>query len=117
LQLASFIDIFGDIMPVACARCRTKGLICRVHVHLGCCNECNCSNADNCDIRISEEEWGIIQVEREQLQERLAAIQREAVEIGEALQRNAVRAAEIISVEESNIQRLEREEAAASSKG
>jgi hypothetical protein len=117
LQLASFIDIFGDIMPVACARCRTKGLVCRVHVHSGRCNECNRSNADNCDIRISEEEWGIIRTEREQLQERLAAIQREAVEIGEALQRNAVRAAEMISVEESNIQRLEREEAAASSKG
>jgi hypothetical protein len=50
------------------------------------------------------------------LQERLAAIQRKAVEIREALQRNAIHAAEIISVEESNIQRLEREEAAASSK-
>jgi hypothetical protein len=50
------------------------------------------------------------------LQERLAAIQHKAVKIREALQRNAVHAAEIILVEKSNIQRLEREEAAASLK-
>jgi hypothetical protein len=50
------------------------------------------------------------------LQERLVAIQQEAAEISKALQQNAVRAAEMISVKKSNIQRLEREEAAASSK-
>jgi hypothetical protein len=56
LQLASFIDIFRDIMPVACARCRIKGLIYRVHMHSSRYNKYNYLNADNCDIRISEEE-------------------------------------------------------------
>jgi hypothetical protein len=61
-------------MPIACAQYRIKGLICRVHMHSSRCNEYNRLNADNCDIRISEEEWGIIRAEQEQLQERLAAI-------------------------------------------
>jgi hypothetical protein len=56
LNLASFIDLFGDIMPVACCNCRNAGLVCRVHIKSGRCGECNRSNAKDCNIRISENE-------------------------------------------------------------
>jgi hypothetical protein len=61
-------------MPIACAQYRIKSLIYRMHMHSSRYNKYNYSNADNCDIQISKEEWGIIRAEQEQLQERLAAI-------------------------------------------
>jgi hypothetical protein len=50
LQLASFINIFKDIMLIACAQYCIKDLIYRVHMHSSRYNKYNRSNADNCDI-------------------------------------------------------------------
>jgi hypothetical protein len=114
LNLASYIDIYGDVMPVSCHNCRRQNLVCRVHVRSGRCNECNRSNAKDCNIRISENEWSVIKEEKDRLQARLEALEREAAEVRRALRENADRAAEAISVEESEIQRLEQQEASLS---
>ena len=111
LDLANFIDSFGDVMPVACRNCRENGLVCRVHIRSGRCNECNRSNSKTCNIRISENEWSTIKEEKDRLQARLLEIEREKLEIQEALKENADRAAEAIAVEEADIQRLEQQEA------
>ena len=111
LALADFIDSFGDVMPVACRNCRENGLVCRVHIRSGRCNECNRSNSKTCNIRISENEWSTIKEEKDRLQARLLEIEREKLEIQEALKENADRAAEAIAVEEADIQRLEQQEA------
>jgi hypothetical protein len=117
LDLASFIDIYGDVMPVACRNCRIANRVCRVHVRSGRCNECNRSNAKDCNIKISENEWSVIKAEKDRLQARLDALQQEEREVKKALEENAARAAEAISVEEASIQRLEEQEAAVSSLG
>jgi hypothetical protein len=111
LALADFIDSFGDVMPVACRNCRENGLVCRVHIRSGRCNECNRSNSKTCNIRISENEWSTIKEEKDRLQSRLLDLEREKLEIQEALRSNAERAAEAIAVEEADIQRLEQQEA------
>ena len=111
LALADFIDSFGDVMPVACRNCRESGLVCRVHIRSGRCNECNRSNSKTCNIRISENEWSTIKEEKDRLQARLLEIEREKLEIQQALKENADRASEAIAVEEADIQRLERQEA------
>jgi hypothetical protein len=113
LNLAGFIDIFGDVMPVACRNCRVAGLVCQVHVRSGRCNECNRRNLKTCNIRISEGEWALIRQERERLQARLDAIKKEEAEVKKALEENAERAAEAISVEEAGIVLLEQQEATA----
>ena len=112
LNLADFIDIFGDVMPVACRNCREAGLVCRVHIRSGRCNECNRSNSKTCNIRISENEWSTIKEEKDRLQARLLEIEKEKLEIQQALKENADRAAEAIAVEEADIIRLEQQEAA-----
>lgn len=112
LNLADFIDIFGDVMPVACRNCREAGLVCRVHIRSGRCNECNRSNSKTCNIRISENEWSTIKEEKDRLQARLLEIEKEKLEIQQALKKNADRAAEAIAVEEADILRLEQQEAA-----
>jgi hypothetical protein len=112
-NLAVYINLYGDIMPVACRNCRVAGLVCRVHVRLGRCNECNRRNLKSCNIRISENEWVLIRQERERLQARLGAIKNEEAEVQKALQENAERAAEAISVEEAGISLLEQQEATA----
>lgn len=113
LDLAVFIDLYGDVMPVACSNCREAKRVCRVHISSGRCSECNRSNAKDCNIRISADEWEAIRAEKERLQSRLEAVELEAQELRQALRRNADRAAEAISVEEANIQLLEQQEAAA----
>jgi hypothetical protein len=100
LNLAVYIDLYGDIMPVACRNCRVAGLVCQVHVRSGQCNECNQRNLKSCNIRISESEWVLIRQDRERLQARLEAVKKEEAEVQKALQENAKRAAEAISVEE-----------------
>jgi hypothetical protein len=100
-------------MPVTCQNCRVAGLVCRVHVRSGRCNECNQRNLKSCNIRISENEWVLIRQERERLQARLEAIKKEEAEVQRALQENAERAAEAISVEEASISLLEQQEATA----
>jgi hypothetical protein len=114
LELASHIDIFGDVMPVACRNCRDQGLVCKVHVQSGRCNECNRKNSKTCNIRISANEWAVIREERERLLARREAIRKEEAEVDKALRENAARAAEAISVEEANITLLEQQEAVAS---
>jgi hypothetical protein len=113
LNLADYIDLFGDVMPVACRNCREAGLVCRVHVRSGRCNECNRSNSKTCNIRISSDEWSTIKEEKERLQARLYEIQKEELEIKKALAENADRAAEAIAVEEMEIQRIEQQESTA----
>jgi septal ring factor EnvC (AmiA/AmiB activator) len=115
LHLATVIDTFGSVMPVACSNCRSAGLVCKVHVRSGRCNECNRSNAKNCNIRISENEWNSILEDRRRLQARLEELEKEKSDVERALRDNADRAAEAISVEGAEIQRLEQEEASASS--
>jgi stress response protein YsnF len=55
----------------------------------------------------------LIRQERERLQARLEAIKKEEAEVQKALQENAERAAEAISVEEASISLLEQQEATA----
>jgi hypothetical protein len=100
-------------MPVACRNCRSSGLVCRVHIRSGRCNECNRHNLKNCNIRISEKEWSLIRQERERLQARLEAIKKEEAEVQRALRDNAERAAGAISVEEASISLLEQQESMA----
>ncbi|KAF2748467.1 hypothetical protein M011DRAFT_466871, partial [Sporormia fimetaria CBS 119925] len=117
LSLASFIDDFGDIMPVACRNCRVAGLSCRVHVRSGRCNECNRKNLRNCNIQISENEWVEIRDEKNRLQARLDELRqkeeemrKEKQEIQEALRVNAEKAAEAIAVEDASLTLLEQQE-------
>jgi hypothetical protein len=100
-------------MPVACRNCRAAGLVCRVYIRSGRCNECNRRNLKTCNIRISEKEWVLIRQERERLQARLETIKKEEAEVQQALRENAERAAEAISVEEASISLLEQQEATA----
>ena len=113
LNLAIYIDLYRDVMPVACRNCWVAGLVCRVHVRSGRCNECNRRNLKSCNIRILENEWVLIRQERERLQARLEAIKKEEAEVQKALQENAERAAEAILVEEASISLLEQQEATA----
>jgi hypothetical protein len=113
LNLAAFIDLFGNVMPVACRNCRIAGVVCKVHVRSGRCNECNRHNLKTCNIRISANEWSVIREERERLIARAEANKKEAAEIAKALRENEDRAAEAISVEEANIAVLEQQEATA----
>jgi hypothetical protein len=112
LELAAHIDLFGDIMPVACRNCRDAGLVCKVHIQSGRCNECNRKNSKTCNIRISASEWAVIRAERERLLARREELKKEEAELDRALKENAERAAEAIAVEEANIVLLEQREAA-----
>ena len=104
-------------MPVACSNCREAGLVCRVHVRSGRCNECNRANRKNCNIRVSADEWSVIKAEKDRLQSRLAELKREQLQIEEALRINAEKASEAIAVEEAAIVRLEQAEASSSGNG
>lgn len=113
LNLASHIDLFGDIMPVACRNCRDAGLVCKVHVSSGRCNECNRRKLKTCNIRISAKEWAVIRSERERLLARPEELKKEEAELDKALKENATRAAEAIAEKEASIELLEQQEAVA----
>ena len=69
-NLGHFIDSFGDKMPKACSNCRRKGLECKVHVRSGICGKCHLSGGQKtCDVRVTQEEWSRLVLERARLLE------------------------------------------------
>jgi hypothetical protein len=111
INLVTFIDLYSNVMPVACRNCQNTGVFCKVHVHLERCNKCDRQNLKTCNIQISANEWSVIQEERERLLACVEANRKEAAELAKALRANEDCAAEEISVEEANIVALEQQEA------
>lgn len=136
--LGTYIQAHGDVMPRACSNCRRLGLECRVHIRSGRCGECHLRGG-TCDIRISQEEWQRLILERSRLLTELKnaqEAQKEAEEARQAaedarrlaeearrrateaessareqLRKVEIEAEEAIAVEEAQILALEREEA------
>ena len=83
LDLADFIDSFGDIMVQKCSSCVQHNRVCKVHLRSGKCNHCNRKNI-GCDVKVTQSEFRRLTEEkqklRRQIDEALSA-QAEALEM------------------------------------
>ena len=94
-DLASFIEIHGDIMPRKCNHCQKDNLVCKVHIKSGRCGNCNDRGHNDCNVRVTEAEWRKLKVERSKL---LDAIEqaREATSIALAKERRLMKQLELL---------------------
>ena len=83
LDLANFIDVFGDTMVQKCSNCAKHNRLCKVHLRSGKCNHCNRKNI-GCDVKVTQSEFRRLTEEkqklRRQIDEALSA-QAEALEM------------------------------------
>ena len=122
LNLADFIDVFGDTMVRKCSNCAKHNRLCKVHLRSGKCNHCNRRNID-CDVKVTQSEFRRLTEEkqklRRQIDEALSA-QAEALEMlrtararEERLRKQMdltdQRAADAIAVESRALEELEAE--------
>jgi len=107
-----FLDQFGEVMPIACLNCMLDGVAneCRIHPRSGRCNNCHRKNSQDCNIRITEEEWQELLQEKRRLQERELALRRERLRLDEESlvieqdkRRLEQRAAQVIHITERNL--------------
>jgi hypothetical protein len=123
LNLADFIDVFGDTMVQKCNNCAKHNLVCKVHLRSGKCNHCNRKNI-KCDVKVTQSEFHRLTQEkqklRRQIDEALSA-QAEALEmlrtarareerLRQQMDLTDQRAAEAIAVESRALEELESEE-------
>lgn len=123
-ELASFIEEFGDNMVRPCSSCRNAKRVCRVHIRSGKCGECVRRGRSDCDVRVSESEWGVLQREHEKLRKDMEKAREETVALQERLNKSMSkemrlrkqldalerREADAIAVEERDIEEQEKEE-------
>lgn len=108
-------------MPIACSNCMFDGVAneCRIHPLSGWCDSCSRQNAQECNIRITEEEWQELLQEKHRLREREIALRRErrrldeeSLVIEQDKRRLEQRAAQVIHITERNLLCSEQREGA-----
>jgi len=124
LDLAAFIDTFGDDMVQKCSTCVKHNRVCKVHLRSGRCNHCNRQN-QRCDVKVTQSEFRRLTEEKQKLKRQIdEALSAQAAAL-EALRTARAReerlrqqmdltdrrAAEAIAVETRAIEELEVEEA------
>jgi hypothetical protein len=120
LDLADFIDNFGDTMVQKCSNCAQHNHVCKVHLRSGKCNHCNRKNL-RCDVKVTQSEFRRLTEEkqklRRQIDEALSA-QADALEalrtarareerLRQQMDLTDRRAAEAIAVESRALEELE----------
>lgn len=123
IDLADFIDNFGDIMVQKCSSCVKHNLVCKVHLRSGKCNYCNRKNL-RCDVKVTQSEFRRLTDEKQKLKRQIdeaLSAQADALEalrtararedrLRQQLDLTDRRAAEAIAVESRAIEELEAEE-------
>lgn len=131
LNLAEYINRYGDEMVQKCSTCVKHKRVCKVHIKSGRCGECNRRN-QRCDVRVTQSEFRRLVEEKDKLRRGIDAAReaqdqanRDMEKALEALRTSRAkeqrlrqqmdlldnRAAEAIAVEERAIEELEQEEA------
>ena len=70
LDLADFIDSFGDIMVQKCSSCVQHNRVCKVHLRSGKCNHCNRQN-QRCDVKVTQSEFRRLTEEKQKLKRQI----------------------------------------------
>jgi hypothetical protein len=124
LELADFIDVFGDIMVKKCLNCAENGRVCKVHLRSGKCNHCNRMNL-RCDVKVTQSEFRRLTEEKQKLKRQIdeaLSAQADALEalrtarareerLRQQMDLTDRRAAEAIAVESRALEELEATEA------
>lgn len=124
LELADFIDTFGDTMVQKCSSCAKHNLVCKVHLRSGKCNYCNRKNL-RCDVKVTQSEFRRLTEEKKKLKRQIdeaLSAQADALEalrtarareerLRQQMDLTDRRAAEAVAVESRAIEELEAEEA------
>jgi hypothetical protein len=70
LELADFIDIFGDTIVQKCSNCVKHNRLCKVHLRSGKCNYYNCQNLW-CDVKVTQSEFRRLTEEKQKLKRQI----------------------------------------------
>jgi hypothetical protein len=125
INLADFIDAFGDTMVQKCSTCVKHNRVCKVHLRSGRCNNCNRMN-QKCDVKVTQSEFRRLTEEKQKLKRQIdeaLSAQADALEalrtarareerLRQQMDLTDRRAAEAIAVESRALEELEAEEAA-----
>jgi hypothetical protein len=120
LELADFIDVFGDTMVKKCANCAEHGRVCKIHLRSGKCNHCNRMNL-RCDVKVTQSEFRRLTEEKQKLKRQIdeaLSAQADALEalrtarareerLRQQMDLTDRRAAEAIAVESRALEELE----------
>ena len=124
LELAEFIENFGDTMVQKCSSCVKHSRVCKVHLRSGKCNHCNRLN-QKCDVKLTQSEFRRLTEEKQKLKRQIdealsaQADALDALRIARAREERLRqqmdltdrRAAEAIVVESRALEELDAEEA------
>jgi hypothetical protein len=70
INLADFIDAFGDTMVQKCSTCVKHNRVCKVHLRSGRCNNCNRMN-QKCDVKVTQSEFRRLTEEKQKLKRQI----------------------------------------------
>jgi hypothetical protein len=70
LELADFLDNFGDIMVQKCSSYVKHNRVCKVHLRSRKCNHCNRQN-QRCDVKVTQSEFRRLTEEKQKLKRQI----------------------------------------------
>jgi len=70
LELADFLDNFGDAMVQKCSSCVKHNRVYKVHLRSGKCNHCNRQN-QRCDVKVTQSEFRRLTEEKQKLKRQI----------------------------------------------